>query len=209
MYLRYIPKWARLILPEATYDFKDRDESAIYLTFDDGPIPEVTEYVLETLNKYEAKATFFCVGDNVRKYPDIFKQLKSAGHSIGNHTYHHIDGYTSSAAKYYKNILKADEIIKSPLFRPPYGHITYKQAKALRKKGFKLILWSLLTADFDTKLDPKNMWRYIEKNIKAGDIIVLHDNIKSFEKIKFVLPLILELAVSRNWSLKAIPTQSS
>lgn len=204
MYLRYIPDWARWLLPEAIYDFQSANEDAIYLTFDDGPIPVITEYILSELDKYNAKATFFCVGENVQKHPDIFKKLIDGGHAIGNHTLNHIDGYKTPAIKYYKNVLKADELINSPLFRPPYGRITYSQSKALKKKGFKLVLWSLLTADFDIKLSPQNVWSYIQSNIKRGDILVLHDNIKSFEKIKFVLPLILELAASNGWACKAI-----
>lgn len=205
MYLRYIPKWAQYILPQATYDFKSSDPESIFLTFDDGPIPEVTEYVLDTLKKYNAQATFFCVGDNVRKYPQIFQRILEEGHRVGNHTYHHLDGYKTPQTKYYKNVLMGDQYIQSPLFRPPYGHIRYQQAKALHKKGFQLILWSLLTADFDLKLNKDDMWAYIQKNMTGGDILVLHDNIKSFEKLKFVLPLILDLAQKNNWSLKTIP----
>jgi len=204
MYLRYIPRLVQYLLPRATYEFRSENSDALYLTFDDGPIPEVTEFVLDTLKKYNAHATFFCVGDNVRKHPLIFERILAEGHSVGNHTYNHLDGYKTPANKYYKNVLLAHERIQSPLFRPPYGHITYKQAKALEKKGFKLVLWSLLTADFDVNLDAINIWKYIQKHVQTGDILVLHDNIKSFDKLKIVLPQILELAQQNKWVLKAI-----
>lgn len=205
MYLRHIPRWIQWALPKAVYHLKNEDEKNVYLTFDDGPIPEVTEYILDTLKAYDAKATFFCVGDNVRKHPLIFHRILAEGHQIGNHTFHHIDGYKTKSQKYFKDVLEAEYYIPSKLFRPPYGHITHQQARFIQKRGFRLVLWSLLTADFDMKLTKENMWNYVKKNLQSGDIVVLHDNIKSFEKVKFVLPLILEHGIKREWNFKSIP----
>jgi peptidoglycan-N-acetylglucosamine deacetylase len=167
------------------------DQKALYITFDDGPIPEVTTWVLEQLEIYNAKATFFCVGENVKKHREIFDALVESGHSVGNHTYNHLQGWATTTADYLANYEKAKNIMRSeinsrPLFRPPYGRITGRQIKAL--SSCQIVMWDVLSGDFDRKLTPQ---RILSKSIGAtrkGSIVVFHDNIKAFENLKVVLP---------------------
>ena len=165
-------------------------EKKIYLTFDDGPIPELTEDILEILNTYQAKATFFCVGENAERYPYLMKLIKDDGHLIGNHSHQHIKGWKTNNDDYIDNVQKASEFTSSTLFRPPYGQISYRQIKQL-KNNYKIIMWSVLSGDFDLNISPKKCLNNALQS-KAGDIVVFHDNLKSKEKIAFALPKFLQ-----------------
>ncbi|MBD3723654.1 MAG: polysaccharide deacetylase family protein [Flavobacteriaceae bacterium] len=168
----------------------------VYLTFDDGPIPVVTEWVLDTLkNKKEnIKATFFCIGDNIKKHPEIFKRIINEGHSIGNHTFNHLKGWETNTNVYLENFnLCEDEIQKNSgkntnLFRPPYGKIKLSQSRLLRKKGYKIIMWDIITFDFDTKTTPEKCFSNVNDNVASGSIIVFHDSIKAEQNLRYALP---------------------
>ncbi len=161
-------------------------EKILYYTFDDGPIPELTPKVLQILKKYNAKATFFMVADNIQKHKDVYQQVIDEGHAIGNHSYNHVKGWKLSDKEYYDNIEQANKIINSKLFRPPYGQITPKQIKELSKK-YHIILWSVLSGDYDKKTSPEKCLNNIIRNAKKGSIIVLHDNIKAETNMLFAL----------------------
>ncbi|MEC4003242.1 polysaccharide deacetylase family protein [Flavobacterium sp. SUN052] len=175
-------------------------ENKVYLTFDDGPTPEITEWTLNQLKNYNAKATFFCIGDNIRKYPEIFQKVISEEHSIGNHTYNHLNDWKTENVKYIENtnlcnseILKFEICnLKSKLFRPPYGKIKPAQSKILRKMGFKIIMWHIISYDFDASITREECLENVLKNIKSGSIIVFHDSKKAFQNLEFALPRTLE-----------------
>lgn len=189
MYLSFTPKFLQQLLPGLIWRMESV-EKKVYLTFDDGPIPEVTPWVLDELDKYGAKATFFCVGQNVEKYGDIFHQLKSQGHTIGSHTYNHISGWASDNLDYMLNVRKASKICESNIFRPPYGKIRPSQTQFL-KHHYRIVMWDVLSGDFDPNISAEQCLQNVLKNTIAGSIVVFHDSIKSFEKLKFVLPRVL------------------
>ncbi|WP_298767211.1 polysaccharide deacetylase family protein [uncultured Polaribacter sp.] len=184
----------------------------IFLTFDDGPTPKVTTFVLEELKKYEAKATFFCIGKNIQHHPSLFRKIITEGHTIGNHTQNHANGWQSNTANYIDNVLRCEETIqqfnqkptKEKLFRPPYGKIKNKQAKQLIKKGYKIIMWSVLSADFDTTITKENCLKNVVQNTENGSILVFHDSDKAFKKLCFVLPKILKEFAEKGFTFKAI-----
>jgi peptidoglycan-N-acetylglucosamine deacetylase len=166
-------------------------KKTVYLTFDDGPIPELTDEILAILEKYNAKATFFCVGENVKRYPEIYGKILENGHSTGNHTHHHLKGWSVKCADYISDIREAGKHISSGLFRPPYGLMTYKQAKALTKE-FKVVMWSVLTKDYDPAVGNEECLQIAMGGVKPGAIIVFHDNLKAREKVRYALPRLLE-----------------
>ena len=166
---------------------------AVFLTFDDGPIPEVTPKVLDILAKYNVKATFFMVGENIDKHPEVFEQVVKAGHSIGNHTYNHLKGWDYSLDEYLENVAKCEETIGNcKLFRPPYGKATFAQRRALTKKGYKIVFWDVLTQDYNPTKTPAFMLRRIQRETRPGSIINFHDSLKSNERMLEVLPLAIE-----------------
>src|ERR1700710_1642639 len=167
MYLFKTPLLLKKLYPDLVWDIK-QDKPCIYLTFDDGPIPIVTPFVLNILKQYEAKATFFCIGDNVKKHPDIFEQVKAGGHNIGNHTYNHLKGWKTEDKTYLDNFLKADEQLHTNLFRPPYGRIKKSQIKLLRqaKPNLNIIMWDVLSGDFDINLKPEACLQNVLKHTK-------------------------------------------
>ena len=174
------------------------DDNEIYLTFDDGPTPEVTPWVLLELKKHNALATFFCIGDNINKHPELFLEIIAAGHSIGNHTFNHLNGFKTPLQQYAANVqLCATQIqerspkIKSKLFRPPYGKIKPLQARYLRKLGYKIILWDIISHDFDLSVSKENCLKNATYEVQSGSIIVFHDSIKASENLKYALPLAL------------------
>lgn len=178
-------------------------ENKIYLTFDDGPTPQITEWVLEELEKYNAKATFFCIGHNIEKHPEIFKKVIKEGHSIGNHTFNHLNGWKTSTKEYIENSNQwsvvsgqnADCKLNTEycqLFRPPYGKIKPSQSKKLRQLGYKIIMWDVLSADFDTTISPEKCLENVLKNTTAGSIIVFHDSVKAFPNLEYALPKALK-----------------
>jgi len=183
-------------------------KKVLYLTFDDGPTPEITEWTLNELKKHKAKATFFCIGKNIEEHPEIFKKVIEEKHSVGNHTNNHLNGWKTKTATYLQNIEEAEKyfdenrkseivirkskIVNRKLFRPPYGRITLSQSKKIRKKGYKIIMWDVLSADFDPNISNEKCLENVIKNIQNGSIIIFHDSDKASEKLKFVLPKVLE-----------------
>jgi peptidoglycan/xylan/chitin deacetylase (PgdA/CDA1 family) len=170
-------------------------ENKIYFTFDDGPIPEITEWVLEELKKYNAKATFFCIGNNVEKHPEIFEKVIDQGHSVGNHTFNHLNGWKTSTEKYLENTKLCEASISNPkskIFRPPYGKIKTSQAERLRQLGYKIIMWDVLSADYDTSISPEKCLENVLKNVTSGSIVVFHDSIKAFPNLEYTLPKALK-----------------
>jgi peptidoglycan/xylan/chitin deacetylase (PgdA/CDA1 family) len=169
---------------------KARVGNRIFVTFDDGPIPIVTPFVLNILKKHNAKATFFCIGDNICKHPEIFEQVKNEGHSIGNHTFNHLRGWVTEDKVYLDNFRKADELIHSDLFRPPYGRIKRSQIKLLRKErpDLQIVMWDILSKDYDKSARPEKCLKNVLKYTKPGSIIVFHDSLKAFDRLEYVLP---------------------
>jgi len=179
------------MFPNLVWKIQQAGEKSLYLTFDDGPIPDVTPWVLDQLKKYKAKASFFCVGKNVHQHQDIFKLIKSEGHSIGNHTYDHLSGWKSSNLDYFRNIRNCDDLVNSNLFRPPYGRLKNKQAIFLQRK-YKVVMWDILSGDFDSSISQEQCLENVISKAKAGSIIVFHDSLKAEEKLRYVLPRVLK-----------------
>lgn len=193
---------AALFFKDLTWSFPGRDKE-LYLTFDDGPTAEITEWVLSVLKEYNAKATFFCTGKNAEKNPELFKQIIDEGHSIGNHGYFHIKGWCTSNKKYLQNVRKASEIINSNLFRPPYGRIKPSQIKRL-KKDFHIIMWDVLTRDYNNNLKQETCLKKTLKSIKPGSIIVFHDTLKAERNLKYVLPEVLKYYSEKDFLFSSI-----
>lgn len=179
------PYVAKLVYPSLVWDMPSADNK-IYITFDDGPHPEVTPLVLKILDDYNAKATFFCVGENVSKFPETYSLLKQNGHAVGNHSFNHLNGWKTTNRDYYKNFNKASELIDSDLMRPPYGRISPSQIRHLKKK-FRIIMWSALSYDFDARVSKEDCLELSIKNSTAGTIIVFHDSEKAKEKMLYAL----------------------
>lgn len=198
-------KW---LFPNYVWEISSHD--SVYLTFDDGPTPEVTRWVLGQLKKYRAKATFFCIGENISEHPEIFKSLISEGHSVANHTFNHLNGWQNSDSNYLQNVELCENQISTlnsqnrNLFRPPYGKITNAQSRKLRKLGYKIIMWDVLSADFDTSISKEKCLQNVLENMQAGSIVVFHDSKKAFANLEYVLPKILEFVISKNWNLQKI-----
>ena len=193
MYLVRSPLLLKWYYPQLTWN-KTRDHKVIYLTFDDGPIPDVTDFVLKTLNSFSAKATFFCIGDNILKYPQIFESIKNDGHSIGNHTFNHLKGWDTSDDVYFQNFQKCQGQTDTNLFRPPYGRIKKSQIAQIKSSypEMKIIMWDTLSGDFDTKLSPERCLANVIKYTRNGSIIVFHDSLKAFDRLYYTLPKVLE-----------------
>lgn len=182
-----------------------RTGKAVYLTFDDGPIPEVTPKVLAILARYQVKATFFMVGENVDKHPEVYEQVVKAGHRIGNHTYNHIKGWHCTTATYLGNVEQCQERIgDTNLFRPPYGKATWLQRRMLHLMGYKLIYWDILTRDYDKHVTPEQMLRLIQRETREGSIINFHDSLKSNERMLEVLPKAIEWLQKEGYELATL-----
>lgn len=185
-------------------------EKKVFLTFDDGPTPEVTEWVLETLKSYNAKATFFCIGKNIESEPEIFRKITTAGHSVGNHTFNHLKGWKTDTETYIENVELCQSAIGNQLpttgnlFRPPYGKIKKSQAKSLQKSGYRIIMWDVLSMDYDPETTNEACLNNVIKNVEEGSIIVFHDSQKASEKLKFVLPKTLEFLKQKKYDCAAI-----
>lgn len=204
-YFKKTPWWLKKIYTSCVWQI-DTKEKIIYLTFDDGPHPVATPFVLDELKKHNAKATFFCIGKNVVLYPEIYQRILAEGHSIGNHTFNHLNGWKTETKTYIENILFAKKQIDSILFRPPYGKITFKQLKILvqTKTSFKVIMWSVLSGDFDSDISNIKCLNNAIKNTGKGSIIVFHDSEKALEKIRFVLPEVLKSFREKEFEFKKI-----
>ena len=185
-------------------------ENKIYLTFDDGPIPKITEWVLAELDKYNAKATFFCIGNNIQKHPEIFLKVIENGHSIGNHTFNHLKGWKTPINEYIENVSLCQSEIQNlqskicNLFRPPYGKIKLSQSKKLQELGFKIIMWDVLSADYNQTISSEKCLDNVLKNVKSGSIIVFHDSIKAFQNLEYTLPKTLEILTKRGFVFERI-----
>lgn len=193
-------KWLRWLYPSAIWRM-DPSEKAVYLTFDDGPIPEATPWIIETLAQYDVKATFFMVGDNVHKYPHLLELIKSHGHRLGNHTYNHIGGLRHSYKGYLINVRKADDLIHSQLFRPPHGWMSWGQYMYLRKK-YTIVMWDLVTRDYSNRLTAEDVLENVKLYTRPGSIITFHDSLKSIDKLKVMLPEALEWLKSEGYEFK-------
>lgn len=206
LYFIKTPRILKRLFAKYTWSFfSDRKE--IYLTFDDGPIPEVTEFVLNQLNKFNAKATFFCIGDNIRKHPAVFSRIINEGHSVGNHTFNHLNGWKSSNTAYIENTSKCESLLphqKTKLFRPPYGKVKRKQAKQLLASDYKIIMWDVLSADFDSSITKEKCLQNVLENVQNGSIIVFHDSIKASDKLYYALPKVLKEFSQKGYDFKAI-----
>lgn len=172
----------------------NNDEKILYLSFDDGPHPAATPWVLDVLREYDARATFFCIGKNVKGYAQIFKDVLMAGHRVGNHTYDHVNGWKTEDGKYLDNIREAAQLIDSDLFRPPYGRIKRFQAMLLRgaQHPYRVIMWDVLSADFDKKISGTRCARNVIRYARPGSIVVFHDSEKAFDRLRVALPAVLE-----------------
>ena len=188
------------------------NKKEIFLTFDDGPTPEITQFILSELKKYNAKATFFCIGKNIKKYPEIFSEIISDGHSVGNHTQNHLKGWKTKTDIYIDNVLECNKTItqfnklkiKQQLFRPPYGKIKKSQETKILNKGYKIIMWDVLSADFDTTISKERCLQNVINNTKEGSIIVFHDSVKAAKKVKYALPKVLKTFSDKGFVFKGI-----
>ncbi len=187
------------ILPASLVWQVKTEEKKVYLTFDDGPVPGLTDEILDILLEYNAKATFFCVGENVKRYREIYDKILAQGHATGNHTHHHLKGWSTNYTEYLDDIREAGNYIGSGLFRPPYGLMTYRQAKALSKE-YRVVMWSVLTKDYDPAVSREECLQTAMQGIRPGAIIVFHDNIKAREKVLYALPRLLEYLEKEGYS---------
>lgn len=180
------------------------DTKELYLTFDDGPTPEITQWTLDILEKYNAKVTFFCIGKNVEKHPEIFQKIINSGHAIGNHTYNHLKGWKTLHRDYIADIEKATKNIKSSLFRPPYGKLTPKQGKTLIANGFNIVMWDVLSMDWDNSISPESCLEKVLTKSSLGSIIVFHDSKKAAKNMQYALPKVLEHFSKKGFSFKKL-----
>ena len=193
----------RMLFPETVWRIPMKHK-AVFLTFDDGPIPEVTPWVLDLLDHYGIKATFFCVGDNVRKHPETFRMVVERGHSVGNHTMHHLQGAKVTTARYVADIMEAHALIDSPLFRPPHGLIRWKQA-AVIKDNMRIIMYDLVTRDYSKKLTGEQVLDNVRRYVRNGSIIVFHDSLKSESNLRYALPRAIEWLKENGYQFLPIP----
>lgn len=203
MYVVKAPALLKKIYPDELLWSKE-SEDTVYLTFDDGPHPIATPFVLSELAQFGAKATFFCIGKNVATYADIYQQVLAEGHKVGNHSQDHLNGWKTKTEMYLENIEQASQLIQSDLFRPPYGRIRKKQADRLKALGYTIVMWDVLCGDFDISLSPEKCWTNIEQNIEPGSVIVFHDSSKAWERMQFALPLTLAYCKQRGWKMGSL-----
>ncbi len=205
MYLTNSPFWLQWLYPTLTWH-KNRKEKYVYLTFDDGPIPVVTPFVLNTLKNFNVQATFFCIGENVSNYPEIYKEVLSNGHTTGNHTFNHLKGWNTPDTEYLLNIEKCTSLVDSNLFRPPYGRIKKSQIRKLRLKvpEMKIIMWDVLSGDFDPNISGEECVQNVLKSVTNGSIVVFHDSEKAFQRLEYALPIVLKNLQSQGYGFKML-----
>lgn len=192
--------WLRWLYPRATWRM-DRNEKAVYLTFDDGPIPEATPFILDILSQYGIKATFFMVGDNVRKYPELYNKVVAAGHRIGNHTFNHIGGFRHTITTYKANADKADQLLHTDLFRPPHGWMRWDQYIWLRRK-YRIVMWDLVTRDYSKWMTAEDVLNNVKRYTRNGSIITFHDSLKSIDKLHYALPEAIKWLKAEGYEFK-------
>ena len=206
MYLVKTPKFIQELFPNFTWKVPTQ-EKVLYLTFDDGPIPSVTPWVMEQLAQYDAKATFFCVGENVRQHPDVFDQLIEAGHTVGNHTQHHLNGWTSENIPYFHDVRHGANITKSDLFRPPFGKLRPRQVQFLLRH-YRIIMWDVLSGDFDPSISEEQCLNNVIRNAANGSIVVFHDSLKAEDKLRYALPKTLAHFAALGYRFEALNPQA-
>lgn len=205
MWIEQPPLLYRLLFPEAIWRIKRRGgKPRVFLTFDDGPIPEETPWVLDTLDRYGIKATFFMVGDNVRRHPELLDEVVRRGHSIGNHTMHHLQGMKERARHYLRDTAEAAALIDSPLFRPPHGLLRWKQARVL-KEHFNIIMYDLVSRDYSRKLSGEQVLDNVKCYARDGSIIVFHDSLKASKNMRYALPRAIEWLLEQGYEFAPIP----
>jgi peptidoglycan/xylan/chitin deacetylase (PgdA/CDA1 family) len=193
MYFIKTPFWLRLIYRSCIWQ-KPNQDRVLYLSFDDGPHPEATPFVLEQLSNFDAKASFFCIGKNVQLYPEIYDAILAAGHVVGNHTQNHMNGWKNNTENYIADIQEATKVIHSNLFRPPYGRISFSQMKALRLDPAlpqQIVMWDVLSGDFDTTITGDQCAQNVIQNAGPGSIVVFHDSAKAMDRLRIALPKVL------------------
>lgn len=200
--MRQVPEFIKRIWRTPIWRM-DSNQKAIYLTFDDGPNPDITPQVLDILDEFGVKANFFCVGENVEKHRDVFEETKRRGHKVGNHTFNHLKGFETSVETCVANVEKANELTKSKLFRPPHGRITLRQVNAL-KKDYKIIMWDFITYDFDVRVSPETILNEVKKRSRNGSIVVFHDSTKAAKNMLAVLPKAIQFWQDEGYELKLI-----
>lgn len=202
-FLSRVPLLYRALFPGARWRIPALEGRSVYLTFDDGPIPEITPWVLEVLRAYNIKATFFCVGDNIAKHPELFEQIKREGHQVGNHTQHHPKALNLSTKAYMRDVLEAHKLIGSRYFRPPYGHLRWGQTREI-SHSFEMIMWDVLTRDYNHKLSPERVLNNVKRYTRNGSIIVFHDSLKAERNLKDALPRAIEWLLSEGYQFRRI-----
>lgn len=203
MLIEQPPLLYRMFFPEGIWRINRRERS-VYITFDDGPIPQMTPWILDTLDEYKVKGTFFMVGENVWRYPYLFEDIKRRGHSYGNHTYNHLQGIKCTTQTYMENVEKANALIESTLFRPPHGIMRFEQAKRIRR-DYSLIMYDLVTRDYDASLSPERVLRNVQRYTRNGSIIVFHDSLRSERNIRYALPRAIEWLRESGYNILPIP----
>ncbi len=205
--LYQLPQWLQHLYPGVTW----RRDDAVYLTFDDGPIPEITPHILEVLRSKGVHATFFVVGDNVRKYPELIDRIVADGHRVGNHTFHHLPGLKTSLAEYMRDVSACDELLRRhignevhPLFRPPYGRMRPSQRRELKNTGYEIVLWDVLTHDYNNRYSATQLVDVVERYTRQGSIIVFHDSLKSGERMLQALPEAIDWWLANGYQLKTL-----
>lgn len=202
MLIARIPRFIAGSLKNFTWEIPTEDK-CVYITFDDGPTPAVTDWVLNQLELYDSKATFFCLGKNVERYPEIYKRITEKGHAVGNHSFSHLKGFRTPVIKYLDDVNHASEYIDSTLFRPPYGRILPAQAKQL-SENYRIIMWSVLSVDYNGKISPEKVVRNVIRNVKPGSIIVFHDSLKASKNLYPALPIVLGYLKRQGYTAKPI-----
>ncbi|WP_106831747.1 polysaccharide deacetylase family protein [Parabacteroides pacaensis] len=202
MFIEQPPWFYRVLFPGAFWRLP-APKKCVYLTFDDGPIPEMTPWVLDVLDKYHIKATFFCVGDNVKKYPEVFQMISERGHLFGNHTFNHIQGLQYWTPNYIANVEKADGYIHSNLFRPPHGHMRLPQVLTLRRR-YKIIMWDVVTRDYSWRMSANGVFNVVKRYTRNGSIIVFHDSLKAEPRIREALPRSIEWLLKEGYEFKLL-----
>lgn len=203
MYLAKTPLALKKAYPNLIWDLPN-ENNTIYLTFDDGPTPEVTEWTLEVLQQHDVKATFFVVGENVKKHPKVYQRILEEGHAIGNHTQHHLNGWKTKTVDYIKDVKICQEQLNTNLFRPPYGKIKRAQIKRL-KDQYKIIMWDVLSGDFDVNIHPEKCFTNVVEKVQSGSIIVFHDSLKAQENLKYALPKTIAYLKAQGFVFEIIP----
>lgn len=206
MFIEQPPLAYRLLFPEAIWRIKHKGRKVVYLTFDDGPIPQVTPWVLDLLDAHGIKATFFLVGDNVRRSPRLFEEIKRRGHSWGNHTMHHLQGMKVRTLRYMRDLTEADRLIGSSLFRPPHGLLRWSQAAGI-KDHYNIVMYDLVTRDYSKKLNPEQVLENVKRYTRNGSIIVFHDSLKAERNLREALPQAIRWLKEQGYEFCALPME--